>query len=174
MCNPLLIAAASMAMQTASTLAQADAQEEAANRAEQMALDGLAKDRAAASRMYEQINESAQDEQAQRHTEMLIDKARLHAINAESGLAGATQDRMAQEVENNAVTDMATIEKNRSWKAINANSQSQARGTQAGVQLSGIRRPSALGVGLQIGGAALDAYRGYDAATRAEAARTKP
>ena len=161
MCDPTTIAMAAFAITAASTYMQYEEGKSGAKRQEQAIQDGLAKDRAATSRLYEQINESAQDEQAQRHTEMLIDRARIRAVSAESGLAGSTFDRIEAENDNNASTDMATIEKNRSRSVVNASSQSQARSTQASIQLAGIRHPSALGAGLQIAGAGVNAYSSY-------------
>lgn len=157
MCEPTSIAA--MALTVVGTGVSFIEGQNAANRQEQAIQDGLAKDRAATQRMYQQINESAMDESAQRHTQYLIDAARIKAMQGESGLSGATADRQLQENQNVAETDMATLEKNRQWSGINASSQSQARGTQANMQLAGIRRPSALGAGLQIASAGVSAYR---------------
>lgn len=158
MCDPATALYVVAAVGAASAYVQYEDGKESAAKQRKMIEDGLEKDRASTSAIYEQIDQSSKDEQAQLHTQMLIDKARLHAINAESGLAGATQDRMDLEVQNNAATDMATLEQNRERKVLNAASQSQARGSQAGVQLSGIRQPSALGAGLQIVGAGASAY----------------
>lgn len=158
MCDATYAAYAALAMAAASSYVQYDEGKKSAARQEQAIEDGLAKDRAATQRMYDQINQSAQDESAQRHTEYLIDMARIKTIQGESGLAGSTFDRQQQENQDKAEADMATIEKNRTWQAVNANSQSQARGTQASMQLAGIRKPSALGAGLQIAGSAASTY----------------
>lgn len=163
MCLPAAaLAIASFAIQAASTMAQVQDQKESAARQEQMIQDGLAKDRAATARQYEEINRVAQDENAQRHKEYLIDSARLKAIGAESGLQGATQDRIEQDAENNADTDLATIEANRRAQAEQAHSQGLARATQGNAQLAGIKKPSALGAGLQIVGAGFSSYSAYD------------
>lgn len=156
------MAAASFAIQVVSTLAQQEEQKNAAARQEQMIQDGIAKERAATARQYEEINQVAQDESAQRYKEYLIDSARLKAIGAESGLAGATQDRVEQEAQNNASTDIATIEANRQRQTEAAHTQGVAKQSQANVQLSSIRRPSALGTGLQIAGAGVSSYLQYD------------
>jgi len=132
--------------------------EKQAQRQEQAIQDGLAKDRAATARQYQQIQESAMDEQAQLQTNYLIDSARLNAIAGESGLGGLSQERIQQEAANNSASDMATLEQNRVRQGEAASSQGLARATQAGVQLAGIKHPSALGAGLQIAGAAASAY----------------
>jgi hypothetical protein len=161
MCEPTTLAYAGLALSAVATGVGYVEQQNSANRQEAAINDAAAKDRAATQRMYQQINESAQDEQAQRHTEYLIDAARIKAIQGESGLSGASYDRQDQEAANNATSDMATIEKNRGWKAENAASGSQARGTQAAIQLAGVRRPSGLGAGLQIAGNGVSAYQQY-------------
>lgn len=161
MCDPATAMFVVAATAAATTYIQYEDQKDAAKKQTRMLEDSLEKDRANTSVQYEQIQESAKDDQAQLHTQMLIDKARLRAINAESGLAGATQDRTALELENNASADMATLEQNRERKVVNAASQSQARGTQASIQLSGIRKPSSLGAGLQIVGYGAQGYASY-------------
>lgn len=123
--------------------------------------DASAKERAATQRQYQQIQESSMDQQAQRHTEYLIDSARLRALGGESGLQGATQDRIEMEAENNAASDMATLESNRRNASENASSQALGRATQANIQSAGIRRPSSLGAGLQIAGAGFKEYSRY-------------
>ena len=158
---PTALQIASFAVSAVSAISQYQDGKNAAAAQQQMIEDGLAKDRAATARQYEEINRVSQDDSAHRHTEFLIDSARLKAIGAESGLAGATQDRVEQEAENTANTDLATIESNRQRQAEQAHSQGLAKATQASIQLSGIRRPSAMGAGLQIVGAGIKSYSDY-------------
>lgn len=159
MCEPATIAAVAMLAISAATAAVSHSeQEKSANRQEQAIQDGLSKDRAATARQYEQIQASAQDDQAQRYTEYLIDDARIKAVAGESGLSGYTTDRIAQENANNAETDMATLERNRQRQAEMAHTQGLASSTKGSIQLSGVRHPSSLGTGLQIAGAAASAY----------------
>lgn len=162
MCEPTTLSLATLAIGAIGSVVQYEEGQKSAAKQEQIIQDGLAKDRAATSRQYEQINEVAQDDSAQRHKEYLIESARLKAIGAESGLSGYTQDRIGQEAENNAATDIATIEQNRQRQAEQAHTQGLSKSTQAGVQLAGIRRPSALGAGLQIAGTGVSAYSAYD------------
>ena len=79
---------------------------------------------------------------------------------------GATQERIYGEAENDAEADLATIEGNRQRQAEAAHTQGLAKSSQAGVQLSGIRRPSKTGAGLQIMGAGLSAYSAWDQSTK--------
>ncbi|MCP5268120.1 MAG: hypothetical protein H6943_03660 [Zoogloeaceae bacterium] len=167
MCEPTTIAYAAFALTAISTVAQYQDANAAADAQTKMIEDGLAKDRAATARQYQEINEVAQDDSAQRHKEYLIEAARLKAISGESGLSGVSQERIEGEAEQNAATDIATIEANRRRQAESAHTQGLSKSTQAGVQLSGIRRPSALGAGLQIVGAGASAYSAYDKAATA-------
>lgn len=174
MCGPAAFTAASFAISAVSTVMQYQEAKTAAAAQEQMIQDGLAKDRAATQRQYQEIQEVAQDDSAQRHKEYLIDQARIKAIGAESGLSGATQGRIENEVENDANTDLATIEANRQRRAESAHTQGLTKSTQAGIQLSGIRRPSAMGAGLQIVGTGAKAYGAYDESMRRAAGKVAP
>ena len=163
MCDGFSEVAAVMAIVGAAASAtgsvvQANAQKSSAKAQEEAIQDGLAKDRAATARQYQQIQETSQNEQAQRHTEYLIDQARIMSIAGESGLQGATTDRIAQENANNAEADMATLESNRQRQMEMAHTQGLSSSTKGNVQLMGIRRPSDLATGLQIAGSAADAY----------------
>ncbi len=160
MCAPALMVA-SLLLSAATTAVSYQEGKESAQRQQDAIDDASAKERAATQRQYQQIQESSMDEQAQRHTEYLIDSARLRAIGGESGLQGATQDRIEMEAENNASSDMATLESNRRNASENASSQALGRATQANIQSAGIRRPSSLGAGLQIAGAGVKTYSKY-------------
>jgi hypothetical protein len=153
---------AMLAISAIGTAVQYDSERKAANAQRDMFRDGIGQEQAATNRAYEQINDSAKDEQAQRRTDYLIDKARIMAIQAESGLSGANYERAIQQVEDNADTDMATIERNRQRQLDNAESQAAAKANQARVQMSGIRQPSAIGSGLQIADYGMRAKRHYD------------
>lgn len=166
MCGAAALSVASFAISAVSTMAQQRDASMSADAQKQMVLNGLARDRAATQRQYEEINKSAMDESARRRTEHLIDQARLRAIGGEAGVWGATQERIYGEAENDAEADLATIEGNRQRQAEQAHTQGLAQSTQAGVQLSGIRRPSAIGSGLQIVGAGVSAYNAWDQSQR--------
>lgn len=161
MCEATTLAAATFALAATSSYVQYEDGKKSAAAQQQMIEDGLAKEKAATSRLYEEIAQVSQDDSQQRHKEYLIESARLRAIGAESGLFGATQDRIEQEAQNNADTDISTIEANRQRQTEQAHTQGLSRASQAGVQLSGIRRPSSLGAGLQIAGAGVETYGKY-------------
>lgn len=152
MCEPTTATYAMMAIAAASATASYVQADQNAKKQTAMIEDGYEKERRAILQQYEQINQTAQQEQSERHKEMLLDHARLIAVAGESGLAGATDGRIQAEAANNAAQDMATIESNRQRQIEGAHTQGGARQSQAGAQLAGIRRPSALGTGLQIAG----------------------
>lgn len=161
MCDVTYATYAMLALSVAGAVEGYNSQKKSAAAQQAIIEEGIAKDQAATKRLYEQINESAQDEKQQRHTEYLVDKARIMAIQAESGLMGANYDRAIQKTEDNADTDIATIERNTQRKLENANSQAQAKDFQARVQMTGIRHPSKTQTALQIAGYGADAYGTY-------------
>lgn len=156
MCDPVSIVMAVVAV--AGAVVGKMSADKAANQQEQAVQDGLAKDREATAEQYKQINKQAMDDQAQLHTNYLIDSARIQAVQAESGLQGASNDRVEAEAANNSESDMATLERNR----VNANNQtktqSTAQASKANLQLAGIQRPSSVGTALQIAGGVSGAY----------------
>lgn len=147
-----------LAIQSGATLLQYQMQKTAADGQERMIQDGYAREAQQTQRQYQDQTAQAMEDTSQRHKEMLIEEGRLKAIGAESGLQGASNDRITQEALNNGATDVAMIEANRVRQAEMAHSQGVSRQSQAQVQLAGVKRPSALGVGLQIAGAGWDLY----------------
>lgn len=80
-----------------------------------------------------------------------IERGRLRAIQAESGLIGNTQDRIIGESYFNESTDIASIEANRQNEITQSNRQLQGVTTSTQSRLNAIKQPSYLGAGLQIG-----------------------
>lgn len=143
--------------------------DKAANRQEKAIQDGLARDREATAEQYKQIQKTSMDEQAQLHTNYLIDSARIAAMQGESGMQGASHERVLDEAENNAATDAATLENNRQWQAKQAQTQGIAAASRAQTQLAGIQRQSNVGTALQIAGGVTAAYGNYQKVTAAQA-----
>jgi hypothetical protein len=144
---------------------QADAQEAFYEEQDRLIANSLAKDRAATARQYEEIREVYMDDSQKLYRDLLVESARLKVIGAESGLSGVTQGRIEQEARNNADIDLATIEANRKRQTEAAHTQASARASSTRYVKQPVRRPSALGAGLQIAGAAAGAYGEYDKAT---------
>lgn len=156
MCYPLLIMAA---VSVAASLASAKQQKDMAAKQEQAIQDGLARDREATAEQYRQIQKTSMDDRAKLHTDYLIDDARIRAMQSESGLQGASQDRVTQDAENNYATDAATLEINRQRQMTSAKTQGIAQQSRAQVQLAGIKYPSNVGTALQIAGDVASKYK---------------
>lgn len=154
MCNPALamlaISAASSAVSYANQSSAAKAQTKAVE-------DGYRQEMFNTARQYEQQNQVAMEDMSQRHREYLIEEGRLRTIGAESGLYGATQDRIEAEARNNASEDIATLEANRLRGSEQVSAQANAKRFQANSQYANIRQPSAVATGLQIA----SAYHSY-------------
>lgn len=172
MCDPVSIVLAVVAV-VGAVVGKMES-DKAANRQEQAIQDGLARDREATAEQYKQIQKTAMDEQAQLHTDYLIDAARIQAIQGESGMQGASHDRVAGEADNNSATDMATLENNRKWQMGAARTQSVAAGSRAQMQLSGVQRKSNLSTGVQIAGGLAGAYASSTAVKANTTATSKP
>lgn len=156
MCDPVSITLATVAV-VGAVVGKAES-DKAANRQERAIQDGLARDREATAEQYKQIQKTSMDEQAQLHTNYLIDAARIAAIQGESGMQGTSHDRLQAEAANTYATDAATLENNRQWQAKQAKTQGVAAQSRAQVQLLGIQRQSNLSTGLQIAGAVAGGY----------------
>lgn len=175
MCDPVSITMAGIAIVGA--VAGKMESDKMASRQEKAIQDGLARDREATAEQYRQIQKSSMDEQAQLHTNYMIDAARIQAIQGESGMQGATQDRIKDEAANTYATDAATLENNRQWQAKQAQTQGVAAASRAQVQLSGIQRQSNASTALQIAGGVTAAYGNNQkvvAADQAAAIKARP
>ena len=103
-----------------------------------------------------QEQKQATDEMSTRARQSMIESSRLRAVSGESGLAGNSIDRVQNESEFNAGTDITSIENNR--MATQTQLHQNAMGIRAGsqTQMAQIHHPSLIGTGLQIAGGALD------------------
>jgi hypothetical protein len=162
MCLPVAFAAyaayAAMAVSAAAAVVQAQDQKKTANAQTKMIEDGYTRDQFATQRQYTEQQAVSQEDLGQRQREHLIEEGRLQAIGAESGVTGNTNDRIMQEEKNNTDKDISTIEANRVRSNESVHTQATGKQSAANVQLAGIRRPSALGTGLQIAGSMASTY----------------
>jgi murein DD-endopeptidase MepM/ murein hydrolase activator NlpD len=99
----------------------------------------------------DQISKKAIDEKQDRSQQAAMERGRLRAIQAESGLIGNTQDRIIGESYFNESTDIASIEANRKNEIAQSNRQLQGVTTSTQSKLNSIKQPNYLGAGLQIG-----------------------
>lgn len=139
------------AVSAVATYAQAN---QAANRQNSALAQAAIVNNEAATEQYRQIDAQATDNMSARAREAMIEQARLRVVSGETGLAGVSADRLTQESKFNEGTDLASIASNRT----NTLNQAylEARGGAASMQskANSINRPSLLGTGLQIAGAA--------------------
>lgn len=148
MCDP---SSALMALSIVSTVAgYVDTAQQAS--AAQDAINADAHNQAKAiEEQQAQISKNATDQMQERSQQAAIERGRLRAIQAESGLIGNTQDRIIGESYFNEATDIASIEANRKNSIEQSNRQLQGVTTSAQSKLNSIKQPSLLGAGLQIG-----------------------
>lgn len=149
MCEPTLMLGLSI-VSTLATLADTAQQ---ANANEDALIADANNQVEAIGEQQEQISKKAIDEKQDRSQQAAIERGRLRAIQAESGLIGNTQDRIIGESYFNESTDIASIEANRQNEIDQSNRQLKGVTTRAQSNLNAVKQPSYLGAGLQIGGA---------------------
>lgn len=171
MCDPTTLMAASFAISAVS----AGVQYRQGNRAAKQQAEDIRKSaelqNIQTAQVYEQQNQASMEETSQRHVQWLQELGRLRTVGAESGLMGATEQRLENEASAAAERDIATIEANRLKGTQQTASTGVAQSRQATADLNSIRRPSLIGTGLQIAGAAVGAARAY---SQAEKGRVTP
>lgn len=166
---PLALALGSFAMSAVSAVAQYQQGRQDAKAADAANLANYNQAMVTANEQQRQVNMKAADDMNTRARQALIDRGRLRAAAGESGVMGNSIDRIANEQYYVYGSDIAAIETNRA-NAINQ-TQLEKQGIRASTQgrINTTPRPSALGAGLQIAGAAFGAYGNY----RADQARTR-
>lgn len=151
--------AAVAALQIVSTLAQASAQNKAADSQEQAIGRNYALQTAQTYQQYQQQNQQAMEQMSQRAKESWVEEGRLNAALGESGLqAGGTDQRILDEANTNAAYDISTLENNRSKAQEQVHANGLNNQAQAQSQYNSVKRPSSLGVGLQIAGSVAGAF----------------
>lgn len=157
MCDPVTLSVASLAIGVASAGASFMQQSQQASAAEKSARENYAQQTEAIKLQYDQTNKQATDEMSVRAREAMIETARLRVLGGESGLSGGSNDRLVAESQFNLGTDIASIESNRrnSLNQLHQEGKSIRAGNQSNINT--IKRPSLIGTGLQIAGAAVDA-----------------
>jgi hypothetical protein len=149
---------AMMAVSAAATVVAASEQSKAADQQTDLIQDGYEQERQQTLRQYQETTDVSQEQTSQRHREQMIEEGRLKAIGAESGLTGVSNDRIVSDANNQADQDLSTIEANRVRASEQVHSQGGSKQSAANIQMAGIKRPSALGTGLQIAGSAASIY----------------
>lgn len=150
----LAISVASTALQVRNQQQQAKQQEAAVN-------DGLSREYSNVQRMYDEQSSVAMDEMGERARQNLIELGHLHALQADSGLSGASPDRVEGEIQNLAQKDIVTIQQNSQRKQQQTAAQGQGSASSASSMLGNVQHANYVGAGLQIAGNAYSAYSGY-------------
>lgn len=161
MCEPTTLMAVSLAISAGGAFLGYQGQ----NKAAQQQADAINKSaelqNIQTAQVYDQQNQQAMEESSQRHIQWLQELGRLRTAGAESGLMGVTDTRLENEAAVTAERDLATIEANRLKGSQQTASTSVAQHRQAQADTASIRRPSLLGTGLQIAGAAVSTGMDY-------------
>jgi hypothetical protein len=161
MCEPTTLMVGMMAISAASTAIQYMDQKQAAEGQEAIIQDGYAQEQQQTLRQYQENTSVAQENTSDRHKEQLVEEGRLKAIGAESGLQGVSNDRQVADANNQGDKDIATIFANLQRSNEQVHSGGMSKQSSANIQMAGVKRPSGLGAGLQIAGAAVNAYSAY-------------
>lgn len=147
MCSPMLaITAASAVMGYVQQSQMASAQTSAINASVQAQNDATA-------RQYQQTQEQAAQDVSERAKEAMVERARLRVFAGESGLSGASVDRLGNISRMNEGTDLTTIESNRKNTLEQLHLEARGASAKAQSSLNSITQPNLIGSGLQIAGA---------------------
>lgn len=154
MCEPVSGTTALMALAAASAATAYIATEDNAKNQQKSINDAYSLAASAAQDNYRQTDAAASQQMSERALEAKREQSRLKVIAGESGsLGGLSADRLMNESEFNANSDIATIESNRSNANLQTQREAKAGKVNATNQLASVQRGSLLGAGLQIGGA---------------------
>ena len=158
MCDPVTIAVTAAGISAATAGLQYVEQKKQAGQQQKAVEYGLALEQAALGRQYDEQNAVAQEQMGERARQHLQDLGRLNSLAAETGAAGSSTERIITDEANGFGRDITTLQQN----ARRAGEQSHAQGlsgqAEANTMMANIRRPSALGTGLQIAAAGAQAY----------------
>lgn len=104
-----------------------------------------------------QVNAHASDVATERSRQALQEAGTLSAIFADSGLSGASQERIKATAAGSAARDLDTIERNRQNRITQSNAEAGGVAVKTQSTINSVKHPSLIGAGLQI--AVLDAER---------------
>lgn len=159
MCEPTTLALTALAI-TSTVVSTMDTRQQAKT-AEKGLKAEAANQALAIEEQQGQISKKATDEMQDRSQQAAVERGRLRAIQAESGLIGNSQDRIIGESYFNESTDIASIEANRKAEIQQSNRNLQGLAASTQSKLNSIKQPSYLGAGLQIGTQAATGYQQY-------------
>lgn len=163
MCDPVSMMATSIAISAVQAGVQYDSTRAAANKQADATRANFYANDAASQVQQNQIGEQASQQVSERARQAMIERGKLRAIQADSGVGGNSAERGFADINFGANQDIATLEANRDNSVAQAQRNKESGLMQANNQLAAIKQPSLIGAGLQIAGASVDAYSRYKA-----------
>lgn len=160
MCEPTTLAAITLAVSAASSVAAYSAQRQQAKAQEHAAQDAYIANQTALDVQQNQVNEQASQEMSARALEALRERGRLRTIAADMG-SGNSMARLEGEVNLSTATDLATIERNREMREQQAQLEKRGMQSHAQSQVNLSKRPSAVALGLDLANSGLKSYSTY-------------
>lgn len=153
MCEPVSII---MAVTAVVGLIQA---EKMADKQEQAVAREQAAEAAATAVQQTQINQQASIKMSDRAREAMIERGRLRAAAAESGVTGLSNDKLESASFFAEGTDISRIEGNRARAIVQSEHAHGSRNAANQSKMDSIKQPSYLGAGLQIANAGMTGYQ---------------
>lgn len=154
------IALGSLAISGISALTSYNQQKRAAARSDRAIEETTAANNQLLALQGTQIDEQAAQEISERGREALVQRGRLDAVMADSNLVD-NSGRLKHAISFAEGTDATSINENRKKQKLQNAAETAANNAAGSARSASVARPSLIGTGLQIGGAALDAYDKY-------------
>ena len=104
----------------------------------------------------QEIQDTAETEISDRVRQAQIERGQLRVAQGESGLTGASHNRLERDVQFQAGADISRIQKNAENRTKASKREQAGARHRAKTNALQIRRPSIIGTGLQIAGAGVD------------------
>lgn len=170
MCEPVTIStttalAISMAVSAASAASAYVMQSQAAHRQTDAAQSAYDQQVLQIKNQEVEASQAASSQMSERARQAMIETGHLQALAAESGTnGGGSNDRVTNEANFNAGTDIAAMEANAASQQRDLANQARGAASQASQRMASIQQPSLIGTGLQIAGSAMSSYTGYQRA----------
>jgi hypothetical protein len=166
MCEPVTISATTLAITSAATSAVGSAaayyaQSQAASRQTDAAQKAYDSQITQIKNQQTEESQAASAQMSERARQALIETGHLQALANESGTnGGGSNDRVTNEANFNAGTDIATLEANAQSQQRQLAMQATGAYSTAASRMASIQQPSLIGTGLQIAGAGLSSATG--------------
>ncbi len=170
MCEPTTIAIAGLAISAVSAVAGQEAQRSSVNKQQDALYAQSVDDANTRGIQMNQVSEAAAQQANERNLAARQEAASFAAVSGEYG-GGVSSQRGIGVTAFNQSNDLSLIDANRNRNLTQLGREGGAANLKYQAQLASLNQPSTLGTGLQIAGAATNAYATYDANKTAQAAR---